>query len=120
MRRETLKGNENEELSELKTLYDELWSDAKTLFKDMNRSIAMYLYAGFMTILLSVFAALLAVTYLSALFSGISTPIVWFYSILETLSAVVTLAFGAKLLSWYLRLKTKYRKVIQMGENLRD
>ena len=30
---------EDEKLAELKTVYDELWSDAKTMIKDMNRSM---------------------------------------------------------------------------------
>lgn len=112
--------DKNKELPELKTLYDELWSDAKTMVKDMNKSISIYLYAGFVTLLVSAFAITAAVSYLYALFSGASNLTIWFFSIMETVSAVVTVAFGARLLSWYRRLKKKYSKLIQMGETLRD
>jgi hypothetical protein len=42
--------NEDKELPQLKALYDELWSDARTMIKDMNKSIYVYLFAGFLTL----------------------------------------------------------------------
>lgn len=112
--------DDNKELPELKTLYDELWSDARTMVKDMTKSISIYLYAGIVTLLVSAFAITAAVSYLYALFSGASNLAIWFFSIMETVSAVVTVAFGAKLLSWYRRLKKKYSKLIQREKTLSD
>jgi hypothetical protein len=37
--------DEDNELAELKELYDELWNDGRTMIKDMNRSIYVYLFA---------------------------------------------------------------------------
>jgi len=34
-----MKELEDEELAQLKTVYDELWRDARTMIKDMNRTI---------------------------------------------------------------------------------
>jgi len=37
---------EDEKLTQLKTLYDELWSDAKIMIKDMNQSITTVFLFG--------------------------------------------------------------------------
>ncbi len=39
--------DEDKELPELKELYYELWSDARTMIKDMKRSIYIYPFTGF-------------------------------------------------------------------------
>jgi hypothetical protein len=44
---------EDEKLVELKTVYDELWSDARTMIKDMKRSIHLYSFTSFITLVFS-------------------------------------------------------------------
>lgn len=112
--------NESKELPELKILYDELWSDAKTLFRDMSRSISIYLYAGVLTVIVAVFAFTTAYSMFSALSSNTSNIFLWSFGIVEITCAVVAVAFGGLLLSWYRRLRKKYWKLIEMEENLRD
>ena len=46
--------DEDKELPQLKALYDELWNDARTIIKDMNKSIYIYLFAGFLSLVFSV------------------------------------------------------------------
>jgi len=36
----------NEELAELKTLYDDLWRDARTMIRELNRSITSIFLFG--------------------------------------------------------------------------
>jgi hypothetical protein len=113
--------NDDIELPELKTLYDELWSDAKTLFKDLHKSIIICLYAGIVTLCISPLAILSAIIYFSAaIFSGTSNLMVWFYAVVETIAAVVTVSFGAILLIWYRKLHKKYARLIQMEKNIGD
>lgn len=37
---------ENEEIAQLKTVYNELWNDVKTMIKDMNKSITTVFLFG--------------------------------------------------------------------------
>ena len=57
-------------LSELRTVYDELWSDAKTLAKEMKRSIWLYIYAAYVTIVVIVASITSAIPYYIQAFLG--------------------------------------------------
>lgn len=109
-----------EELSSLKTLYDELWSDAKTMIKDMKKSIAVYQYAGYVTIVVAIAALFSAAPYFTIAFFGAGNFWVWLFAIWEIVAAVVILSFAAKLLIWYRKLKKRYSKLIQLEKDLGD
>lgn len=112
--------DDNKQLSELKTIYDELWSDAKTLFKDMKKSIVIYLYAGFVTLIVAVSAIVNAIPYFLLILLGKGNLFDWSFVIIEIVAAVVVVSFAAKLLMWYKGLKRRYARLIHMEKSLGD
>lgn len=111
---------EDEELTQLKTLYDELWHDAKTMIKDMNRSIYMYLFSGFITLVLSVIMIGTAISDWNKILLGNASTLTYFYAIVETPGSVAYVIFGITLLHWYRKLKNRYSRLIRMGKTLED
>jgi hypothetical protein len=113
-----MKGMENEELAQLKTVYDELWSDAKTMIKDMKKSIYLYLFAGFITLVFSVIMIGTAISDWNKILLGGASTLTYFYAIVETPGAVFYVAFGVVLLYWYYKLKNRYAKLIQLEKTI--
>ena len=111
--------NEDEELPQLKALYDELWSDARTMIKDMNKSIFVYLFAGFLTLVFSTIMIGSGISNWSKIFSGDASTLTYFYVIAETFGSVVYVVFGIALLYWYCKLRGRYSKLIKMEKSLR-
>jgi len=62
--------DEVKELPQLKALYDELWTDARTMIKDMNKSIYVYLFAGFLTLVFSTIMIGNGISNWNKIFSG--------------------------------------------------
>ena len=112
--------DEDKELPELKALYDELWSNARTMIKDMKKSIYIYLFTGFITLVVSFIIIGTAISDWSKILSGNASTLTYFYAIVETPGAVFYVAFGFLLLYWYNKLKNRYARLIQLEETLRD
>lgn len=110
--------NEDEELAQLKVLYDELWSDAKSMIKDMNRSISIYFFAGLITLAFSTVIIGTAVSDLIKILSNGATSLTYFYVIFEVPGAVLMIIFGVTLLHWYRKLKKRYSKLIEMEKKI--
>lgn len=108
------------ELAELRSLYDELWSDARTLVKDLRKGIAIYLYAGLLTLVVTFSAILSALPYYFLVLSGAGNMLAWFMVVLETVAAAVIASFGTKLLMWYRKLTKRYAKLIEMEKDWRS
>ncbi len=111
--------DENEELLQLKALYDELWNDARNLVKDMNKSIYVYLFAGFLSLVFSVIMIGSGISNWNKIFSGDTDTLTYVYVIAETFGSFIYVAFGVTLLYWYRKLKGRYSKLIKMEESLR-
>ena len=111
---------EDEELTQLKTLYDELWHDARTMIKDMNRSIYMYLFSGFITLAFSAIMIGTAISDWNKIVLGNASTLTYFYAIVETPGSVLMVIFGVSLLYWYYKLKNRYSRLIRMGKTLED
>ncbi len=110
--------DEDEELPELKTLYDELWSDAKTVIKDMKRSIRLYLFAGFITLVLSVIMIGSAIDNLNRILSGSANTLTYIYAIASTFGTVLYAGFGVSLLYWHNKLRNRYGRLIQLEKTV--
>lgn len=110
----------DKELPELKALYDELWSDARTMIKDMKRSVSIYLFAGFITLVFSVIMIGTAISDWNKILSGSASTLTYFYAIVETPGAVFYVAFGVVLLYWYNKLKNRYAKLITLEKTIED
>jgi len=110
----------DEELPELKAVYDELWSDARTMIKDMKRSIYIYLFAGFITLVFSVIMIGTAISDWNKILSGNVSTFTYLYAIAGTLGVIFYVPFGVLLLYWYNKLKNRYAKLIQLEKTIRD
>jgi len=111
---------EDKELPQLKALYDELWSDARTMIKDMKRSIFVYLFTGFITLAFSAIMIGTAISDWNKILSGGASTLTYFYAMVETPGAVFYVAFGVLLLYWYNKLKNRYSKLIKIEKELED
>lgn len=111
--------NKNE-LPELKALYDELWKDAKTMIKDMKRSIWIYSFTSFITLALSAIMIGSAISNWNQILSGSATTLTYLYAIASTLGVVIYIAFGVALLYWHNKLKTRYARLIQLDKTIED
>jgi len=112
--------DKDNELPELKELYDELWSDGRTMIKDMNRSIHVYLFAGFITLVFSVIIIGTAISDWNKILIGTATNLTCFYAIMEITGAVLYVGFGIFLIYWYTKLKNRYSRLIQWEKTIKD
>jgi len=112
--------DQDEELPELKAVYDELWSDARTLIKDMKRSIFIYPFTGFITLVLSAIMIGTAISDWNKILTGNIGTFTYLYAVVGTLGSVIYPAFGVYLLYWYNKLKNRYARLIQLEKNIRD
>ena len=112
--------DEEKELPELKALYDELWSNARTMIKDMKRSIYIYLFTGFITLVLSVIMIGTAISDWNKILSGNTTSLTYLYAIAGTLGSVIYVAFGILLIHWHFKLKNRYSRLIQLESTIED
>ncbi len=112
--------DEDKELPELKALYDELWSNARTMIKDMRKSIYLYLFAGFITLAFSAIMIGTAISDWNKILLGSASALTYFYAIVETPGAVFYVAFGVLLLYWYNKLKNRYERLIQLEKTIED
>ncbi|UCG35961.1 MAG: hypothetical protein JSV64_04835 [Candidatus Bathyarchaeota archaeon] len=110
----------DEELPELKALYDELWSNARTMIKDMKRSISIYLFTGFVTLAFSAIMIGTAISDWNKILSGSASALTYFYAVVETPGAVFYVAFGVLLLYWFNKLKNRYARLIRLEETIED
>lgn len=115
-----VKAMEDEELVQLKTVYDELWSDARTMIKDMKRSIHLYPFFGFVSLVLSTIMIGSAISNWNIILLGDASSLNYLYAIAATLGVVVYVAFGISLLYWYNKLRKRYSRLILLEKTLED
>lgn len=111
--------DEDKELPQLRELYDELWSDARNMIKDMNKSISVYLFAGFFSLIFSVILIGSGISHWNQIFSGDANTLTYVYVIAETFGSVAYVTFGITLLRGYRKLRGRYSKLIKMEKSLR-
>ena len=112
--------DEDRELVQLKALYDELWQDARSMIRDMNRSIFIYFFAGVIVLAFSVIIVGTAASDLNKILSDGATSLTYFYAIVEVPGAILMIIFGVALLYWYRKLKRRYSKLIEMEKKIDD
>jgi hypothetical protein len=112
--------NEEKNLPELKKLYDELWSNARTMIKDMNRSISIYFFTGVITLAFSAIMIGTAVSNWNNILSGTTIDFTYLYAIATTVGSLCNVAFGISLFYWYNKLKNRYSRLIQLEKTIED
>ena len=115
-----VKGMENEELAQLKTVYDELWSDAKTMIKDMNRGITMVFLFGVMMFVIFPLTIGTIIEMYSRIALGSARALDYFYLVATAFGSVVSVVAGIMMLRWYYKLKNRYAKLIQLEKTIED
>ena len=115
-----MKGMEDEQLTQLKKVYDELWSDARTMIKDMKRSIYLYSFTGFLTLVFSVIMIGSAVSNWNKILLGDAGPLTYLYAIAATFGVVVYVALGINSIRWYNKLRKRYSRLILLEKTLED
>ena len=110
---------DDKKLEDLKTIYDELWSDAKVLVKDMRKSVYVYLYAGLVTLIVALSSVISATPFYTLILIGKGNLLTWAFVIFEIIATIFVIAFGIRFIRWFLTLKKRYSKLIEMEKNWR-
>jgi hypothetical protein len=111
---------ENKELAQLKTVYDELWSDAKTMIKDMNRSITMVFLFGLTMFAIVPIEMGTSIEMYSKVASGSARALDYLYLAAGAVGSVVMVVAGVMMIRWYYKLKNRYAKLIQLEKTIED
>lgn len=108
----------DDELNDLRSLYDDLWKDARTLAVDMDRSIRMYLLAGFLMLVYGFVIIAYAMAGWQRILSGSPDMADYAAAVGETVGGVILIIAGPMLIRWYYKLKTRYAKLasIEKGD----
>jgi len=112
--------DEDKKLPELKALYDELWSDARTMIKDMKRMIYMMPFAGLITLVFSVIIIGTAISDWNKILSGSASILTYIYVVAETIGTVLYVPFGVSLLYWYNKLRNRYARLVRLEKTIED
>jgi hypothetical protein len=115
-----MKGMENGELSQLKVVYDELWRDAKTMVRDMNRSIKSVFLVGFFMLWGAFMQFLSAHQIYMKILGGSTRWLDQFYLYSISLGVVVMIAGGLWTLRSYYELKKRYARLSELEKTLED
>lgn len=111
---------EDEKLTQLQTLYDELWSDAKTMIKDMNRSITTVFLFGVTMLIITPLELGTIIEMYARISSGSTSALDYFYLIATSFGSVICAMAGVMMLRWYYKLKNRYVKLIQLEKTIED
>jgi hypothetical protein len=111
---------ENEELAALKTLYDELWRDARTMVKDLNKSITSIFLFGVVLVCMAPINLSMVIDMYSKIAAGSTSALNYFYLVSISVGVIVSVAAGVMMLRYYFQLKKRYAKVIELEKTLGD
>lgn len=108
----------DEELAQLKIVYDELWSDARTMVKDMNRSIRSVYLSGFFMLVMACMQALSAHQVYMKILGGSTRWLDQFYLYAISLGVVIMVVGGIYTLRSYYELKNRYARLSELEKTL--
>jgi hypothetical protein len=111
---------ENDELPQLKTVYDELWSDAKTMIKDVTGTIkVVYSYSALMFVIAILMFLSAHQTYMKIIL-GSTRTLDYFYLAAESFFMIIMIVAGIWCVRWYNKLKNRYSRIIQLEKTFED
>jgi hypothetical protein len=113
-------GMENGELTQLKEVYDELWRDARTMVRDMNRSIKSVFLVGFFMLWGAFMQFLSAHQIYMKILGGSTRWLDYFYLYAISLGVVVMIVGGVWTLRSYNELKKRYANLIDLEKTLEE
>jgi hypothetical protein len=115
-----MEGMENGELTELKAVYDELWRDAKTLVRDMNRTIRSVFLSGLFMLITAGLQTLSAHQIYMKILGGSTRWLDYFYLYTISLGVIVMIVGGVFTLRSYNELKNRYARLTELEKTLED
>ena len=111
---------ENGELAQLKTVYDELWRDASTMVRDMNRMIQSVYLAGIFMLATAGMQALSAHQIYMKILEGSTRWLDQFYLYAISLGVIIMIVGGLTTLRSYNELKKRYARLSELEKTLED
>jgi membrane protein YqaA with SNARE-associated domain len=111
---------EDEKIAQLKTVYDELWSDAKTMIKDMNNNITVVFLFGLAMLAIAPMELGTVVQMYARITAGSTRWLDYFYLIATSFGSVISAVAGVAMIRWYYKLKNRYARVIQLEKTFED
>ena len=115
-----MKQMEDEELSDLKTVYDELWSDAKNMIKDMNKNITIVFLFGLTLLAIAPMELGTVVQMYARITTGSTSWLNYFYLIGSSIGMVISPVAGIGMIRWYYKLKNRYARLVELEKRLED
>ena len=110
-----------EKLPELSTLYDELWKDARTLVKDMNRNIRAVSLLGLLCFFTALFELSVVTTNYDKVLAGTARwPLDYIYLSGGAVGVLAFIAIGIAMLMWHSTLRQRYKRLIEIEKKLGD
>ena len=111
---------ENDEISTLKTVYDELWQNARAMIKDMNNSISTVFLFGLTMLMLAPMELGTAVEMYIKINTGSSRWLDYLYLAGGTIGTIVALIGGINMIRWHYQLKNRYSNLLELEKTLEE
>ena len=111
---------ENGDLTQLKLVYDELWRDARTMVRDMNRSIKSVFLSGIFMLVTAVMQTLSAHQVYMKILGGSTRWLDQFYLYAISLGVIIMVVGGVVTLRSYYELKNRYARLSELEKTLED
>jgi hypothetical protein len=111
---------ENGELAQLKAVYDELWRDASTMVRDMNRMIKSVYLAGFFMLATAGLQALSAHQLYMKIIGGSARWLDQFYFYATSLGVIIMIVGGLSTMRTHNELKKRYARLSELENTLED
>jgi len=110
----------NGDLTQLKLVYDELWHDARTMVRDMNRSIKSVYISGTFMLLTALMQTLSAHQVYMKILGGSTRWLDQFYLYTISLGVIIMVVGGIVTLRSYYELKNRYMRLSELEKTLED
>jgi hypothetical protein len=111
---------EMEELTPLKNLYDELWRDARTMIKDMNKGITTVFFFGIVMFALVPIELGITIRTYASISAGSTRWLDYLYLVGTAIGSVVCLLAGVMYMRFYFKLKKRYANLIELEKTLEE
>jgi hypothetical protein len=105
---------ESTDLSELKAVYDELWTDAKSLAKDLKRSISLTLFSAYASLIIAFTSLANATPFFVKVATGNFDILSIGVVIFEIIGVSIVLYFALRLFKLHSKLEKKYSKLLKL------
>ena len=104
----------DQEIDDLKALYEELAQNGKRLAKDIRKSIDFYLLLGLISLLLTFFSFAIVGGFAYYISKGVLVPGAWAVVIIFSVTSLILLGFGLSLIRLYCAWRIRYKSLLEM------